>query len=89
MFVTVSTKDYGKFTENIAEEHSSFLKGKNIRTDTDLIAMIEEFGSEKCSSRYSKLIIKDVPCGSYYRIDEYDGYEYIEYRDQIDWSVAT
>ena len=89
LFVTVSTKDYGKFTEEIAEEHSCFLKGENIRTDTDLIAMIEEFGSEKCSSKYSRLTIKDVPFGSYYRIDEYDGYEGIEYRDEIDWSVAT
>lgn len=85
----MSIKDYGKFTENIAEEHSNFLKRENIRTDTDLIAMIEEFGSEKCSSKYSRLIIKDVPSGSHYRIYEYDGYEGIEYRDEINWSVAT
>lgn len=86
--VTVSTKDYGKFTEKIDNEHHVYYDGEDIRTDSDLIAMIEEFGSEKCSERYAKLEIVDVPSGAYYRIDEYDGYESIEYRDEIDWLIA-
>ena len=86
--VTVSTKDYGKFTEKIDSEHCVYYRGDNIRNDLDLIAMIEEFGSEKCSGRYAELEIEDVPSGTYYRIGEYDGIEYIEYRDDIDWLVA-
>lgn len=84
LFVAVSTKDYGEFAEKI----DAYYLDRDIRTDTDLIAIIEEFGSEKCSCQYSRLTIKDIPSGSYYRIDEYDGYEGIEYRDEIDWLIA-
>lgn len=87
LFIIVTTKDYGEFIEE-TEEIDAYHHDGDIRTDTDLIAMIEEFGSEKCSSKFSKLIIKDVPFGSYYRINEYDGYECIEYRDEIDWLTA-
>lgn len=51
--VTVSTKDYGKFTEEIDSEHCVYYRGDDIRNDLDLIAMIEEFGSEKCSGRFA------------------------------------
>ena len=87
LFIIVSTKDYGEFIEE-TEEFNTYHHDGDIRTDADLIAMIEEFGSEKCGSKYSRLTIKDVPSGSYYRIDEYDGYESIEYRDEIDWLIA-
>lgn len=83
----VSIKDYGEFIEE-TEKFDTYHHDGDIRTDADLIAMIEEFGSEKCSSKYSRLTIKDVPSGSYYRINEYDGYESIEYRDKIDWLIA-
>ena len=85
--VIVSTKDYGKFTEEIDSEHRVYYDG-DIRTDLDLIAIIEEFGSEKCSGRYAELEIEDIPSGTLYRIDEYDGYEGIEYREEIDWLIA-
>lgn len=88
LFVTISTKDYGKFTEKIDAEHIVRFRDEDIRTDSDLIAMIEEFGSEKCSGRYAELVVEDIPTGTYYRIDEYDGLESIEYRDEIDWLIA-
>lgn len=86
--VTVSTKDYGKFTKEIDDEHCVYYRDGDIRTDKDLIDMIEEFGSEKCSGKYAELEVEDIPSGSYYRIDEYDGFECIEYRDKIDWLIA-
>ena len=88
LFVTVSTKDYGKFTEKIDNEHIVYYRDNHIITDSDLISIIEEFGSEKCSGRYAELAIEDIPSGSYYRIDEYDGFESVEYRDKIDWMIA-
>lgn len=86
--VAVSTKDYGKFTEKIDKEHYVYYRDE-IRTDSDLIAMIEEFGSEKCSGRYAELEIEDIPTGTHYIIDEYDGLESVVYRDDVEWSVAT
>lgn len=88
--VIISTKDYGKHTNIIEEEHIApyYRYDENFRTDYDLVSMIEEFGSEKCSGRYAELEIIDVPAGTYFRIDEYDGLENIEYRDDIDWLVA-
>ena len=88
LFITVSTEDYGKFTEKIDDEHCVYYCGDDIRTDSDLIEMIEEFGSEKCSGKYAELEIEDIPSGAYYRIGEYDGIEWIEYRDKIDWLIA-
>lgn len=38
----------------------------------------------------SKCIVEvvEIPKGTAYRICEYDGSEYIEYRDEIDWKIA-
>ena len=85
--VMVSTKDYGKHTDNIETEHFVYYR-EEIRMDADFISMIEEFGSDKCSGRYAELVIVDIPAGAYFRIDEYDGFESIEYRDDIDWMIA-
>lgn len=88
--VAVSTKDYGNFTEKIDKEYciNYDRDDGDIRTDPDFISIIEEFGSDKCSSRFAELVIEDIPAGTYYRIDEYDGLEHIEYRDEIDWLIA-
>lgn len=59
------------------------------RTNPKLIEFIEKFGSERASGQCSKLKIVEVPCGINFRIDEYDGMEDIEERDNIDWYVAT
>lgn len=85
--VMVITKDFGKHVDKIDREYIAYYRDE-IRTDADLIAMIEEFGSEKCSGRYAELEIVDIPTGTYFRIDEYDGLENIEYRDDIDWMIA-
>ena len=57
------------------------------RTDPALIQTIEDLGS-KANSRYSSLKIREVPAGSRYRIDEYDGLETVMLVDEYEWSVA-
>ena len=58
------------------------------RKDPRLIEYIEKYGSQKASGRYNNLVVKNIPDGTAYRICEYDGSEYIEYRDEIEWETA-
>lgn len=53
-----------------------------------MIEYIEKFGTEKASGRYAHLVVIDIPKGTAYRIEEYDGFEYIECRDEIEWEIA-
>ena len=57
------------------------------RSDPDLIAVIEELG-DKANGMCAKLVIEDVPKGTSYRIDEYDGNETLMTRDDYEWETA-
>ncbi len=55
------------------------------RTDPILVRLVEE---GKYAGQYADLSIRDVPEGTKYRIDEYDGYESVMTIDDYEWSVA-
>lgn len=57
------------------------------RDDPILVQVVEELG-KNASDAFSSLKIIDIPKGTRYRIDEYDGYESIEYADDINWRVG-
>lgn len=58
------------------------------RNDPILIRVVEELGKE-ASDKYSNLVVVDIENGRWYKIDEYDGYESIQYRDIDDeWELA-
>jgi len=57
------------------------------RTDPILVQVVEELG-EAAAGRHADLIIEELPKGTLYRINEYDGLESIETADSVDWSVA-
>lgn len=57
------------------------------RTDPILIQVVEELGKE-ADGDCAKLVIEELPKGTLYRIDDYDGFESIEIAGDIDWSVA-
>jgi hypothetical protein len=76
-------RDYGGFglSEEAYKELSipwdgygfAYSNHKN-RTDPALIKVIEKLG-KKASGRYNHVIIKEIPDGAPYEIEEYDGYE--------------
>lgn len=57
------------------------------RTDPALVQVVEEMG-DLASGKYGHLRIEEVPEGTRYRIDEYDGNERVMTIDDYDWSVA-
>lgn len=58
------------------------------RTDPVLIKAVEVLGKDANGS-FSKLIVEDIRAGSYFKINDNDGYECISYKeDMFGWSVA-
>ena len=85
-FIHCTTVDYGKVTNTYPS--SAFADHSIQRNDKHLIQVVEELG-EEASSLFSRLTIVEIENGRWYKIDEYDGYESVEYRDIDDeWELA-
>lgn len=57
------------------------------RDDPDLVRLVEEMGY-LVNSSYSDLQIVDLPIGTKYRIDEYDGSERVMQMSDYEWKTA-
>lgn len=57
------------------------------RNDSILIQVIEELGAA-ANGQCADLRIADIPDGSKYRIDEYDGSESVETPDSYEWQTG-
>ena len=57
------------------------------RTDPALVQVVEELG-ERANDSFAQLFVAEVPAGTRYRIDEYDGLESVMTIDDYEWSVA-
>lgn len=84
---------YGGFGLSAAgEKRYAELAGKpfsrwdTTRHDPALVQTVEELGS-KAGSGFSDLQLEELPPGTKYRINEYDGNETVETVDNIDWTV--
>lgn len=71
-----------------APESPDFYDRDIARDDPALIEVIEELG-DKASGDCAKLAIEDVPEGSLWRINEYDGNEAVMTQDAYDWKVTN
>lgn len=60
----------------------------DVRKDNRLIEYIEKFGSDAASGPYTNLTVVEIPKGTKYYIDTYDGCESIVTEDDIEWEVA-
>lgn len=47
------------------------------RNDPDLVAAVEELGSDKASGGHASLKVVEIPDGIPYTIEEYDGLEHV------------
>jgi hypothetical protein len=57
------------------------------REDPDLVSVVEVMG-DAASGRFACLEIHEVPDGTLYKIDNYDGIESLITQDDSDWLVA-
>jgi hypothetical protein len=69
------------------EENKVFYDRRIERDDPVLVQVVEKLG-DKANGECAKLLIEDLPKGTLYRITEYDGYESIETKYDMDWNVA-
>lgn len=86
LFIYCATYDQGKTLSNFPKDtvHSRDIE----RYDPHLVQVVEELGSE-ASSKCANLTVVEIENGRYFKIDEYDGYESIQYRDVDDeWILA-
>jgi hypothetical protein len=85
-FVYCTTKDQGEYLDHFPED---VVNDRDIeRTDPILISVVETMGSEAASGRFAKLYIEEIPNGTQYKIDEYDGIEELITKDDDIWKTA-
>lgn len=80
--------DYTYYVDGIEDDKHHWYDGDiKDRTDPHLVQVVEELG-KKANGPYSNLRIVDVPAGTKYRIDEYDGRETVMTANDYEWSIA-
>lgn len=65
-------------------EHYAIPDSDELRIDKDVIACLEVLG-EKANSRYSNLVIIEIPDNIEWEVDEYDGFEHVAEKHRT-WS---
>lgn len=103
-YTKVGENEYDNFyTDIFDEDFGSTFKGNDIdynvfndhfvsiynfeRTDPILVQVVEELG-DKANGEYSKLQVVEFS-GNKYRICEYDGMEWLETPDTIEWQEVN
>jgi hypothetical protein len=76
------TEDLGDSFIDWPKNDSPYFNDRDIeRNDKNLVATVRGLG-EKANGRFSELKIVEIPDGTDYEIDEYDGMESIEEKHQ-------
>ena len=71
-------KDLGDGPVEWPKDNDGYFYNRDIsRDDKILVEVVEELGSEKSSGECAKLEIVEIPDGTNYEIEEYDGIEWI------------
>jgi hypothetical protein len=76
------------YPDRFARSNSLYFSPNDIeRNDPVLAQVVEELG-DMANGSFAKLRIAEVPAGTLYRIDEYDGSETVETKDSYHWKMA-
>ena len=86
-YIYCTTEDQGKLLDHFPEH---VVKDRDIdRTDPILVSVVETMGSQAASGRFASLYVKEIPDGTQYKIDNYDGFEELIIKDDDIWQTAT
>ncbi len=77
-----------RYVELKGELPKNFYQRNIKRDDPVLVQVVEELG-KAANGSFADLKIIDVPAGTRWRIDEYDGSESVMAVDDYEWSIAT
>jgi hypothetical protein len=72
---------------NTANDDYGHIDSDIPRHDPVLVQVIERLG-DAANGMCAKLAIAELPSGTAYRIDEYDGRETVETNDSYEWTIA-
>lgn len=75
------------YNHYVVEGLDNFYADDLERDDLVLIEVVEKLG-EKANGLCAKLAITELPKGTLYRINGFDGLESIEIRDNTEWKIA-
>jgi hypothetical protein len=71
-----------------ARSNAMYFSDRKIdRADPALAQVVEELG-DRANGMCARLRVEDVPAGTLYRIDEYDGFESVMTQDTYEWKMA-
>jgi hypothetical protein len=88
LFASALKRDLGPVCAELPNCDGDWFWDKDIpRNDADLVAVVEMLG-DAASGECARLKIAEVPKGTLYRIDEYDGRESVMTNADYEWSVA-
>ena len=74
--------------DRYARSNALYFSDRDIeRNDPALVQVVEELG-DAANGMCAELQIRDLPAGTLYRIDEYDGLESVMTNDDYEWKVA-
>lgn len=67
-----------EYAKNNRHEMFDVDENPDMRTDKDAIFAVEYLGDD-ANTRYSKIVVAEIPDGSFFQIREYDGLESLYY----------
>ena len=85
-YIYCTTEDQGAYLDHFPKLD---VRDQDIdRTDPILVSVVETMGSKAASGSFAKLYIEEIPNGTQYKIDEYDGIEGLITKDDDNWHTA-
>lgn len=85
-YIYCTTEDQGEVIDYFPRNVCNF--NDIDRTDPTLISVVETMGSAAASGRFAELSITEIPDGTLYKIDYYNGMESIITQEDDDWILA-
>ena len=79
---------YAELTGLPLTDKNKYIWRRDIRRDDPILAQVVEELGDQADGFCASLAIVELPVGTKYRIDEYDGYESVMTLDDYKWSTA-